>query len=200
MKRLLWIFVCVVTGMTVASGAAAQEVSGGIKVGLTSSTLSVEGLTGFEPEARTGIQGGGWLTFGSRTVRVQPELIVSTRKFVGKTPAGDVSVKSTVIEVPILMAARWNADGKVHPLLMVGPSLSFVRNPTQTFGGVESRIDDQIKSTDAGLVLGTGLEVDTTRGAIVFDLRYVLGLKNVAKAADTTFKSRTWLASVGYRF
>lgn len=200
MKRLLWIFVCLVTGMTVTSSAAAQEVSAGIRIGVTSATVSVEGLTGFEPEARTGVQGGVWLTLGGRTVRLQPELIVSTRKFLGGTPAGDVSVKSTVIEVPVLLAARGNADGKVHPLLLVGPSLSFIRNPTQTFGGVETNIDDQLKGTDAGLVIGGGLEVDVTRGALVFDVRYVFGLKNIATAADTTFKTRAWLASVGYRF
>jgi len=36
--------------------------------------------------------------------------------------------------------------------------------------------------------------------AVVVDVRYVLGLRNIAEAAGVTYTSRSWLASVGYRF
>lgn len=197
-KRLVWIFVCLLALVAVPSSA--QTVTAGLKLGLTSSTVAVEGVPGLETSARRGVQGGGWITIGGGTIRLQPELVVSARKFTGRTPGGDVAISSRVIDVPVLAVVRGNAGGKVHPTFAVGPYLSFISNTTQTFGGVETSIDDQLKSTDAGAVVGAGLEFDVARGAVVIDVRYALGLRNIATTAGVTYKSRSWLASVGYRF
>lgn len=197
-KRLVWIFVCLFALVAVPSSA--QTVTAGLKLGLTSSTVAVEGVPGLETSARRGVQGGGWITIGGGTIRLQPELLISNRKFVGETPGGEVSISSRVIDVPVLLSVRGNSGGKVHPTFAAGPYLSFISSTTQTFGGVETNIDDQLKGTDAGAMIGAGLEVDVTRGALVVDVRYVLGLRNIATTDGVTYKSRSWLASVGYRF
>jgi hypothetical protein len=202
MRILVCAAVCAVALTMGAKPAWAQDpaVSAGVKVGVTSATIAVTGFPGFEPERRAGLLGGAFISFGGQKVRVQPEVMVTTRKFVSASPGGDIEVASRTVDVPLLLVGRFRSESRAHPILFAGPYLAFISKTTQTVGGVETDIDSQIKGTDAGLVFGVGLEVDGARGAFVMEARYALGLKDVAEASAITFKSRTLMASVGYRF
>jgi hypothetical protein len=160
----------------------------------------VTGLAGFEPTRKTGMLGGGFLTFGRSKFKVQPEVTITTRHFSSPSPFGAIDVATRSVDVPVLFVVRGGSAGRVHPLLFAGPYVSFISSVTQTVGGVDTDIDSQIKGTDAGVVIGIGLEVDAGRGAFVMDVRYGLGLKNLSETAGVSFKSRTFLASVGFRF
>ena len=189
--------------MTLTAGAAsalAQRVEGGLKVGITSSTVSASGLEGFDPEADIGMLAGGWVSLGSERVRLQPELIVTTRRLSSPSPMGTVELSSRTVEVPVLVVTRWRTDRRTRPQLFGGPYLAFLSNSTQTIAGVESDLDSQLKDTDAGVLLGAGLEIGARRGAVVLDTRIAIGLRNLSEIAGATLESRTVMVSFGYRF
>jgi hypothetical protein len=181
-----------------AASALAQDI--GIKAGLTSATLSVTGLQGFDPDAAIGVLVGGWLSMGRETVRLQPEVVFTTRRFSAPSPGGDIEVSSRVLDVPVLLMTRWRPGGRVHPLLFGGPYFAFIFDPTQTVGGVETDLSSQIESTDWGMGAGGGVEIDAAGGALVLETRFTWGLRDLSAASETTFKSRTAMASFGYRF
>jgi hypothetical protein len=198
--------VCV---LAVTAGAASAQdqgtqdgrgVQGGVKVGMTSTTLSVTGLEGFDPQADIGVLAGGWVSAGRGIARMQAELFFSTRRFSSPSPAGDIEVSSRAFDVPILLMTRWRPDGRVHPLLFGGPYVAFISRTTQTVGSTKTDLDEQIKGVDAGALVGLGVEAGTGRGAVVLEVRYALGMRDLSEAAETTFKSRAFMASFGYRF
>jgi opacity protein-like surface antigen len=168
-------------------------------VGVTSTTLAVTGDL-LDPQRGSGFLAGAFVRFGSKVVRVQPEVMVTTRNFSSSTPFGTIDVSSRTIDIPVLVVARLRPEMRVHPLLSAGPYLSFLTKSTQTLGGVESDLDDELKDQDAGFVVGLGLEIDARRGAFVLEGRYTHGLKNLSLVSGSTFKSRTVMASIGYRF
>jgi len=192
--------VCVLTTAGSAAPARAQGVEGGVKGGITSSTLSVTGLPGFEPESKVGALGGAWLSAGRDTVRLQVELLFATRKFSAPSPGGDIEVSSRGVDVPVLGVMRWRPEQRARPLLFAGPYVTFISSPKQAVGGVETDLDSEIKNADVGAVFGLGVEVRAGRGAIVLDTRFAFGFRDLSESSDTTFKSRTVMASIGYRF
>lgn len=199
LRILLTAVVCVL-GLSLGSSAFAQVVEGGIKVGATSSTLSLTGAPELGPGAKGGILGGGWIGAGGSAARVHAELLIATKNLAIDSPIGPIDVASRTVEVPVLFVARLRPDARVRPLIVAGPFLSFISKVTQTVAGTTSDIKDELKGTDAGFVIGGGLEIGATKGAIVLDVRYAFGLKDISVATDTTFKSRTIMASIGYRF
>jgi hypothetical protein len=200
MRILVSAGVCFVTLTAGAACAFAQQVEGGLKVGITSSTVSATGLEGFDSDAGIGVLAGGWVSVGRERVRLQPELLVTTRRFSTPSPEGTVDVSSRLVEVPVLLLSRWRTDQRTRPLLFGGPYFAFIGKATQTIGGVESDLDAQLKGADAGVLLGGGIEVGAHRGAIVLETRVTIGLRNLSEIDDVTFKSRTVMASFGYRF
>jgi hypothetical protein len=180
--------------------AQSSTVEGGVKVGIVAATLSVDGLPGLEPNAGVGAQAGGWVSTGRDAIRVQAEVNVGVRRFTLTSAAGDIEVSSRIVELPVLVVGRWRPDARVRPLLLGGVSIGFVSNVTQTFGSTETDIDDQIEDVDAALVIGGGLQVAAGSKAIVVDARYAFGLRDLSESGDTVFKSRTFVASFGYRF
>lgn len=200
MRILVCAVVCALVGVAGASPAAAQGVEGGVKAGITSATLSITGLEGFESSANVGMLAGAWVSVGNKNLRLQPELIFTTRRLTLASPFGDIGVSSRTVDVPVLVVGRWRADARTRPLLFAGPSFAFISGVTQAMGSTETDISDQIKNVDAGIVIGGGAEIGVRRGAIVLDARFSLGLRDLSEASETTFKSRTVMASFGYRF
>ena len=90
MRILVCAFVCAAGLIAGAQPLRAQDVSAGVKVGVTSSTLSVSGLDGFDPQRATGVLAGGFVSVGGKIVRVQPEVFVTTRKFSAASAAGQI--------------------------------------------------------------------------------------------------------------
>jgi hypothetical protein len=200
MRILVCAGVCVVTLTAGAASAFAQRVEAGLKAGITSSTVSASGLEGFDPEVGIGVLVGGWVSVGTERVRLQPELTVATRRLSSPSPVGTVDLSSRFVDVPILVVTRWRTDRRTRPLLFGGPFLAFISNSTQTIGGIESDLDAQLKGTDAGVLLGAGLDIGARRGAVVLDTRVAWGLRNLSEIDGATLKSRTVMVSFGYRF
>jgi hypothetical protein len=198
------LLVCAIAGMSVlmaGSAAHAQSVEGGVKAGVTFSSLSVTGLPGFEAHRGAGAGGGGWISFGRERVRVQPEVLVTTRHFSFTSPIGDLDIAARSVDVPVLIVARLGStDGRVRPIVFGGPYVAFLHRATQTLGSTTTDLDSMLKDAEAGVTFGAGLEIGAARGALVIDARVSIGLSNVSENAETSFKSRGGMVAVGYRF
>lgn len=200
MRILVCTVVCAIIVGASPGTAGAQTVTGGVKVGVTSTTLSVTGAEGFTPKARTGVEGGAWLRIGREVFGIQPEVIFTTRKFASPSPIGEIRIAARTVEVPVLLSVRIHADRRVHPWFFAGPYVAFISKTTQTVNGVSTDLDAALKDTDAGVTAGLGLEVNLARGALVLETRASLGARNLSQQAGTSYTSRAVMASVGYRF
>jgi Outer membrane protein beta-barrel domain len=200
MRILVCTAVCAAAFIISAASASAQGVEGGLKAGITSATLSVTGLPGFDPDANVGMLAGGWVSGGKESVRVQAEVLFTSRRFSSASPFGDIDVSSSAVDVPVLVVGRWRQGSRTRPLLLAGPYVAFIVKSTQTVGATKTDIGDQIKGTDLGALLGLGVEIAARRGAVVLETRFAVGLRDLSEASETTFKSRTVMVSFGYRF
>jgi hypothetical protein len=208
MRKLVCAIVCNVALLVtpvVALGQTApvqdtRRLEAGVKLGVTSSDLSVTGLPGFAPDAGIGAAGGGWVSVGRESVRFQTEITYGGRRFSSPSPAGDIEVSARVIEVAVLVVGRWRSTTRTRPMLYGGPSFGFLSSVTQTVGSARTNIDSDIKDVDIGAVGGGGLEISAGRGAVVLDARYTHGFRDVSESTVTSFKLRTFMMSFGYRF
>lgn len=200
MRRLVCAAVCALAPIVSAASASAQGVEGGIKAGITSATLSVTGLPEFEPEASVGMLVGGWVSGGKENVRIQAEVMFTTRRFSSASPVGDIDVSARAMDVPVLVVGRWRQGSRTRPLLFGGPYVAFIAKATQTIGSTKTDIGDDIKGADVGALLGLGVEIGAGRGAVVLETRFTFGFRDLSEASETTFKSRALMASFGYRF
>jgi hypothetical protein len=203
----VWANVCVAAGVMVlasASVVSAQSseprVSFGVKAGLVRATVSSDDAS-FDPTAQNGF--GAGVTLGielGRGIRFQPEAIFSNQKF-GQTEGNDtLTVKARFVDVPLLLATRGNVDGKAQPVFYAGPMLGFRSKVTQTLNTVTVDSTDEIEKVNVGFVLGAGVEIQSGRGALTFEGRVNLGVRNLSKDKTDSLKSRSFMLLAGYRF
>lgn len=196
------IFVCLVAvalALGIPASAQAQSGFAGIKGGVVVGKTSASGAGSFDTHVG---RGGAIGVFAGiklgETVRIQPEVLLTGRRFSDSTDAFSISARA--IEVPILLHFRFATDRRAHPVLFVGPQITFVSNVRQTTAQAETDIDDRIGDTDTGLTFGAGFEMSAGRGSFVVDGRVNVGLKDLSETGPPALKSRAFLLMAGYRF
>ena len=158
-----------------------QEISGGIKAGLTMSNLYVDEDDIDDENARFGFHAGlfGQIMF-METVGLQTELLFTTKGtevvyggFFDQT----VSFNLNYLDLPVLVVFR--------PLEMLefqaGPYLGLLLNSNVKYSGVIDGTDeidrDNFNTLDYGIGAGVGLNF----GMVQVGIRYNLGLQEIAK-------------------
>jgi hypothetical protein len=211
---VMYIRVLVATACLIAllpCGAAAQQIGGGVKGG-----LSLGDVPKFTDELdstvattsqRIGYAVGGFLAirFGSG-FSIQPEMLY-TQKGVKINVSegaelGDVRYKADYVDVPILARYTFGKGGRVY--VFGGPSLDFKVSAKVSAGILdkteEEDISDDIENFEFALVFGGGIEL----GPLLLEARWSEGLTNVAKSVDGApsgdVKTRTYLFLAGFRF
>jgi hypothetical protein len=181
--------------------AAAGDITFGVKAGVNIASIDASGAGAFEttgdPRAAADVFLGVAIGKG---FSFQPELLLTTARFSAADPDLPLSVSSRLIAVPLLLHFKAPGDRRLRVVLFAGPQLSRLSGVTQTFAGVETSIDDEVKDLDVGATFGGGVEVAAGSGAWVFDVRVTLGLTNVNEAGEPAFRSRAFLAMAGYGF
>ncbi len=177
MRRVL-VGLLVLASMGVAARRAdAQEGSVGVKAGPTMATAK---SASFDTESDAGAGGGVFITWNvSDVVRIQPEVLLTRRRFTVVNVPGSAGVTSNAIEVPLLIQAAVAQSARSRLLLFAGPQLGRIGSVTQRSEGRETDLDDQLKDFDFGAVFGGGVEHTAGRGAFVIDARFVLGLRDL---------------------
>jgi len=204
MKRVISIGV-VAAAFTLLLGtpAMAQSVQGGIKGGVSFSTLSgltelIGDVAEIDVDQRTNWLVGGFVkvNFG-RFVAVQPEVLY-VRKGAKAALTGLVteSVKFNLdyIDIPILLRLQTGQDTGFY--VLAGPSFGINVAAESESGSETDDISDEINN-DTGLVVGAGFDL----AHILIEGRYTQSLTNVSKdEIGPTVKHRAVSILFGIRF
>ena len=166
--------------------AAAQEWTGGLKVGGTLTTFSGETVNPLDPAV--GWAGGFALgyDFGTGLV-VLPEILYAVKGAYTDSAIDGVPVRLqsviSYVEIPILVMYR-RPYGPLHPKVYAGPFLARKLDATvrlRARGGAieQTDPDDTVEPGDYGAVAGVGMDWDAGTTRLSLEVRGVFGLTNV---------------------
>ncbi|MBI4727838.1 PorT family protein [candidate division TA06 bacterium] len=172
MKKLLVLLFLLGLG----SMAWAQGLSFGIKGGANLS--SANGAWAEGTESRSGMAAGCYLTLGLLpSFAVQPEILYSQKGWKASGDAsgvpwvGEYRINYLEVEVPVL--AKYSFGALVKPYILAGPyfaaRVSTSWEETKGYTTATGSMDDYIKSSDMGFVLGAGV---STPIKLSFEARY----------------------------
>jgi len=219
MKKLLILAIGVVLLLAVA--AWAQEPTGGklsygFKAGFGMATFSgsdAEPGAGVDKKYRTGFGGGGVLGFHlAPSISLQFEALYLMKGVKYQATTGDSmeTIKLDYIEVPITLHVAPAMEGKVKPRVFAGPFFGFLLSAKDKAEGFadpadngEVDVKDACKTIEFGLTIGAGVDFGMNKGAVTIDLRYDLGLSEIADSAGgpaPNWKNSGIFAMLGYRF
>ncbi len=157
------------------------------------------------------IQKGGKLTFSCENCAINNAQGQPVQQ---KEISQVQTVKANYIEVPILARFRLGGDNVAFNGF-VGPSFAIALNGTvqNTLDLTDAQdnettntntekldFDKEFNRFDIGAAVGAGMEFSAGPGAIIFDLRYVLGISDATKEKDLDerIKNRSFQIGVGY--
>jgi hypothetical protein len=166
--------------------------------------VNLADLRGDTPDTsmKTGFCGGAFLAWEiSEWFTFQPEFLYSQR---GADESNvDASISLDYIEFPLLAMLTIPMEGRFTPNVFVGPSIAFNIKAEWSAGGASLDIKDEVSSTDVGIAFGAGVKVgEIGPGAITADIRYTMGLTNVADSDfdDDSVRNNVLCFMVGYAF
>jgi hypothetical protein len=191
------------------SSAAAQQVGGGVKVGVTFSDIpnfdQLLDLSAASTSQRVGWAGGGFLMVRYKNgLAIQPEFLYTQKgvkvQSTGTTIGEDFRVKLDFLDVPVL--ARYTVGKGIRGYVFAGPSFDFklsAKVKSSGPGGVEEDISSDVKTFEFAVVFGGGVEL----GPVLLEARWSEGLTNLDTASgggSPSIKTRTFLVLGGLRF
>jgi hypothetical protein len=179
-----------------ASGAIAQGISGGLKLGanFANQKFSGDGLD-VSPDARTSMHAGVFLTLMvSETFGIQPELQYNSVGSKFDLGSDDLVQKLDYLTVPVMLRYQPVPIFNIH----LGPQFGFLMSAKQEFDGNSEDIKDGLKGLDLGAGIGVGVDLPMKLG---FSARYVIGLSDIADDSDDegSLKNNTIQLSVTYK-
>jgi opacity protein-like surface antigen len=201
---------CMVLAVTVILSVNLSA-QGGIKGGFNLSKFYSVDPSGLDQKYLAGFQIGVFKGFNiTPTIQIQPELffIQKGSKVSYTFDSVEVTAKTKIsyIEIPLLLKFNLRAGARVNPYVIAGPYVAFRTTAKEIAeaGGVkeETDIKDDVKSTDFGLIGGLGLEFKLTDmpKCILVEIRYELGLADIAKSEDYKAKNSSIVFNVGVGF
>ena len=192
--------------LTLVAGApaAAQSVQGGIKGGVSFSTLDglrevITDVTDVDIDQRTNWVFGGFVKVNlGRFVAIQPEVLY-VRKGAKAAATGlfteSVKFNLDYIDIPLLLRLQTGQSTGFY--VLVGPSFGInITAETESDSGTED-ISDDINGNDTGLVVGAGFDL----ARLLIEGRYTQSLSGISKDSnDPTIKNRAVSVLFGVRF
>jgi len=223
MKKVILLFAAVLT----SSLLMAQLPNFGLRVGLTSSTLSTNLSENFASENRLGYQAGAFVRLNFNKFYVQPELIYNHRStkleyeitpgvnMENMTPYARTTMKIGTFDIPVIAGFKLIKTKLLNVRVFAGPEISFSTSKSLTYDivtetgediGGEVPEDEQISvddfnSTTWYLQAGAGVDVLF----LTFDVRYEKGLSdvfegNVSDLGNVNLKNNVWVFTLGFKF
>jgi len=189
----------------------------GIKLGVKGG-FSLADLT-FKPEltnsplaSKAGAVGGISLNVNIASFfSLQPEVLYVQKGTKGSDTVEGVEITGKYeldyVEVPLLLNFSFPIAGSSFvPSVYAGPYAGFNARAkikvTEDGESYSEDFKDEVKDTDFGLTFGIGLGKKIGSGKITIDVRYDLGLTNIAEgmAEGESVKNKSWLFMLGYYF
>lgn len=193
---------------------AAEDIDVGLKMGFNLSGFYGKDANppGISSISRMGFTGGAFFVYpAAKGIDIQPEFLLSTKGTIYKMEIlgepYEQTISLTYLDIPVLLRMNLTMPRQeVIPYFLLGPVLSIktsARSEVRTLDGATSGDVDHIKSLDLGGALGAGIEMPTGKGAIVFEMRYTLGLNTIAESSGgrtAEIKNKSFAFTAGYRF
>lgn len=175
----------------------------GIKAGwLNAWSEFSQDLPGVQIESITRMSGGVfiWFQFGSGRFGIQPEILYSTRGFDIRETYLDQDISSiysiTYIEIPVLLSCRLLSHKNFEPVLLAGFQIGLPRKvkESQTVDGQteERQLGDNLKNTDAEMVIGFDLKYKLKPFYIILAARYQWGLNSISRDIQAVSYEFDW--------
>lgn len=148
----------------------------GLKAGLNFSKFNDD-----KAQSLGGFSGGGFLTYNlNEWLTLQPEIIFTMKgsklveQATGYLPV-EFDIRLNYVEIPVLAKVQFFSDGTFRPHVFAGPFVSY--------------LTENIRQVDYGVAFGTGFHLNFESNALVFDLRYSLGMRDVVNLNTTLVDS-----------
>lgn len=196
MKKFLPSLLLLFSGATVAQAQVLPSFEIGLKGALNYSKLKEESF--FNSENKAGYQAGLYSRIGVLGFHVQPEIYITGKntKFT-TTEAQEVTtgeLKFTSIDIPVLLGKRFGL-GPIGARIQTGPVFSFITNDNGDNKIKEALNFSEYKKSSTAWAFGAGVDISSLR----VDLRYELGLNDIAKGSSEAQKINMWSIGLGYR-
>lgn len=217
MKKLLLVFVCAISALTVSAQRASsssssffstEKADGGVQFGiraglsLSNYTFSEDGSS-YSPESRTTFHVGV-----IADIPLMQSLYIQTGLFLENKGAKEedegYTTKTTpmYLQIPVLASYRYDFSDALQLQFNVGPYFAYgISGKWKEEGhGVDEEIDffdDGIKRFDCGLQIGGGL---TFAKHYYLGVAYEFGFTNIADDSDMKMKNNNLMFSLGYNF
>lgn len=178
----------------------------GVKGGLAFSSLSFSSTADVPPIVNLKAPMGGlFFGMGFGLFSIQPEILyVRMGGRMDATPDW-MEYRDDYIQVPVLLKINV-LPGPISPMIYGGPYGAYLLKATGVsyLSGVLTSTDikDQMKTTDYGIVFGGGIDFKLVAIKLSAEVRYNLGLANLAKDPEPGFwvKNRSLMVLVGIGF
>jgi len=185
-----------------AVSAAQGPASIGVKAGVNIAKLKFEDSSAIEiqnPQNLIGVVAGLYVSKPvSDTVSVRVEGLFSQKGFKSSFKDEDdgeqAKSRLTYVDVPVLLDFSPATTSATRFHVFTGPQISFNTKAEVGTDGEWVEIEDEVKSTDLGWVLGVGV----SSGRFNADVSYALGLSNIAKEGNEV-KNRVFSVKVGVK-
>jgi hypothetical protein len=203
------VVLCLIAGVVPANG---QNISGGVKGGVSFATIPDFVEATEDPTVNTGVRTGlvigGFVSFSlAERVSLQPEVLyaqkgLSISDASGGPVGGEASIELDYVDIPVLLVYRFAPSGRNSGYVFGGPSFGFNTRARVTGAGMmadeDEDIDEEVKDREFGLVFGGG----AVFGPFLVEARWTEGLSAVNEDTDLVkdLRNRSGAILVGVRF
>ena len=202
MKKFLIVSLAILFAAAVLPQSAAAGV--GVKGGYSWANLKFTGADGVLPLTDLkNVVAGVYFSMGLGLFSVQPEILY-VRQGTRMEEAPDwMEVRLDYIQVPVLLKVHV-IPGPISPMIYGGPYGAYRIAARGAVSGVPGTVDisDGYTTTDYGVVFGGGIDFRLPVIKLSAEVRYNLGLANVAQnaAAGESVKTKSLMVLVGIGF
>lgn len=201
MKSFHYLFVLILSFI-----AAPNYAQIGIRLGLNLTDLQVDvDNSPFTVETNSKIGFHVGLSYEgkvSEQVSLQPELLLFQKGYRIETSGDDINRTINYLELPVLVKYNFNGTSQ-NVFLLAGPAVGFGISARARVGDNSESVEweaTDLKRFDFGLHLGGGIAIPTGNGAVLIDLRYLLGIANIADSNPATNRNRGFSLNLGFEF
>ncbi len=179
-------FICIII-LLISTGGLCQSITTGVKVGLNSATT---GGTDGSSQSITSFNAGMFATFDvTGLLALQSELLYTMKGYkasypvpevIGPIPFGSgiVTAKISYLEIPVLLKLNTSSLRTIRPNIFAGPEVAFKLSSKAISGSPSSEQDLQnVNSTDFGIIVGAGININLPITTLMVDLRYDIGMR-----------------------
>lgn len=197
MKNKVILFIATLMFMTQLSKA--QNLSFGPMAGVNFSTLSGTENT----KSKTGLLAGAFVNYSSKNwFGLGVQVLYNQAGASLVTPVESVNLN--YLQIPILATyyfGEGNSTGSFRPKLFAGPHVNFLLNAKNKDGNDLNPEGKFYKKSDLGITFGGGFNYALAEKTwLNFDVRYGLGLTNIAQQGNTDIMNRGLGFTLGVSF